>query len=112
MAAGPKRLRVAIQARSDTPDGAGGVVSSWATVATRWGELRVERASERIAGGRVEAPSVGVVVVRSDSVTRTITAAHRLLIGSAVWEITATPTNPDQRNRDIEIPAVAGVPTG
>lgn len=73
--AGELDERVAIQARSRTPDGAGGYSEAWSTVATVWARVRPLSGRERLLGEQLEAPRNYRVTIRR----RAVTADHRLL---------------------------------
>lgn len=110
MPAGQFRHRVTFQAETETPDSGGGYSLAWSDVTTVWGGFKPERGSERVKAGRLEATLGGVLTVRSSTVTRTITEAHRVLINGDAYNIHAI-ANPDGRNKYLELSVVKGVAT-
>lgn len=106
--AGQFRDRVTFQQSVETPDGGGGVALVWQTVAVVWGRYMPQRGRERVAAGRMEASVEGVLHVRGSPETRAITAAHRVLIGGASYNIRSV-ANPDRRGQIIEMTVEEGV---
>ena len=79
--------RVAIQARSQSDDGLGGGVTSWATVATRWAKVKPLSGRERRQGEQLEDSRDYRVTLRRDETTAAIGAAHRLVWRGAALNI-------------------------
>lgn len=70
MRAGQLRERVEIQRRVDTPDGGGGVVSTWVPDAVVWARVQPEKATEILKADRVQNPQRFIVQMRyRDDVT-------------------------------------------
>jgi SPP1 family predicted phage head-tail adaptor len=97
-----ERRAVAADAYGNPTDG------TWTTLTTVWGALRVERATERMDGGRMASPVAGVVTIRSSATARGITAADRVTVRGDVYAIRAV-TNPDGREALLEVHVERGV---
>lgn len=110
MRAGQLNKRVTFQTATETSDGGGGGSTSWGGNVTVWGQFRPERGRERLEAGRLESAEAGVLTVRSSEATRAITSAYRVLIDSIPFNIRAV-SNPDQRNKAIEMVVEKGVAT-
>lgn len=108
MPAGSLRKRLTFETEGETPDGGGGYVAGWSTIATVWGSFRPERGRERLEAGRLEGAVAGVVRVRSSATTRTITEKDRVTFGGDSYQIRSL-TNPDQRNKFLEFLVEKGV---
>lgn len=100
-APGDLRDRLVLEQTVETPDGAGGVARTYATVATLWAAL-----VPITARGGVEADSLAANVThrivlrfRSDVTTR-----HRLRAGARIFRIVAL-RDQDGRGRFLEIDA-------
>jgi head-tail adaptor len=78
-AAGSLDERVQFEARAPiAPDAWGHAqAESWSVLFSRWARFRPEFGREQIAAGRMESTRSGVLTVRADSQTRTLTADHR-----------------------------------
>jgi SPP1 family predicted phage head-tail adaptor len=109
--AGQLSDRVTFEAEQLTPDGGGGSALAWISVATVWGQFIPERGRERLEAGRLESAIAGVLRVRSSALMRTITAAHRVQIKSVPYQIRSF-SNPDRRNRMIEMLVESGGDSG
>lgn len=102
------RKRVIFQRESRTADGAGGYSLGWTTLCTVWGQNAPEKGRERVAAGRIESDLSGVLVVRSSSETRAVTTSDKVLIDNVAHNIRSI-SNPDQRNRFLEMVVERGV---
>lgn len=100
--------RVTFERQVRTPDGSGGTTVSWSTLYTVAGSHRPQFASERLESGRLESATPGVLTVRSSSDLRSVTTSDRVQIDSIAHQIRSI-TNPDQRNRFLEIVVEEGV---
>lgn len=87
MQAGRLRKRVQIQERQTTRDGMGGVVETWVTVDTVWGDVRMSSGREQFVAeaNREQAVTTHQVRMRAGNVT--LTPLHRLVVGGAVLDI-------------------------
>lgn len=110
MGAGALRDRVSFQEEQNVSDGAGGNVTTWPTQFTVWGGFRPERGAERLQAGRLEGAVAGTLRVRSSSDTRTVTTEWRVEIDGIAYQIRSI-TNPDRRNRFLEMTVESGVAT-
>lgn len=110
MAAGKLRKRLTFERIGEVPDGGGGSVVGWSTLTTVWGSFMPERGRERLEAGRLESAVAGVVRVRSSVTARTITESDRVQINSVAYQIRSI-TNPDQRNKFLEMTIERGVAT-
>lgn len=110
MPAGQLRDQVTFQRATRTADGAGGATLVWQNVRTVWGGFRPQRGRETLEAGRLESAVAGVLTVRSSPDTRDITAADRVQIDGASYQI-RTITNPDRRNKMLEMVVERGVAT-
>lgn len=114
--AGRLNRRVTFQIETQEPDEGGGAAHSWSDVVVVWGEFVPERGGERLEAGRLQAALAGTLRVRSSTETRAIGAAHRVLIPPASgaagepYQIRSA-SNPDQRDRMIEMLVERGVAT-
>lgn len=108
--AGLMRDRVRLERETEQPDGGGGYVLGWFLVATVWGQLVPERGRERVEGGRMEASVGAVLRVRYSSDLVDLTAGWRAVIDGVAYNIRSV-TQPDRRNRIIEMTVERGVAT-
>ena len=111
MTAGLRRKRVTFQQKTKVPDGGGGFAPGWSDVVSPIVRFQPERGRERVESGRVSAELTGILTVRSSKKTRTITEAHRVLIHKVPYQIRSI-SNPDQRNRDLEMTVERGAAQG
>lgn len=102
------RDRVTLQRPQETPDGGGGFDLDWFTVATVWGRFMPERGNERVRAGRIEASVGAVVQVRHSSDVADVAPDWRAVIGGVAYNIRSV-TQPDRRNRIIEMTVERGV---
>ena len=101
--------RLTFERADSATDDLGNVTDgTWTPFLTRWGSFKPERAAERIEAGRMQSSVVGVVKIRSDSGSRTITEADRVLIDGIVYSIISI-ENPDRRNRFLKMEVERGV---
>ena len=75
---------------------------------TRWGKLQVERGQEKLEAGRLESSLQAVLKIRSDTETRTITAADKVEVDGEAYQIRSI-SNPDRRERFLELHLERGV---
>ena len=86
--AGQYRERAEFQRLSEgAVDAYGNVYSGWATLATRWADMREQTGKEDIQGGVLSDVGRATMRVRSDSTTNGVTAADRVVIRGATWAI-------------------------
>ena len=108
MAAGGMRTRVTFQEAIETKDGAGGQSIAWGGDKYVWGKFSPERGSERFTVDRLQASVGGVLKVRASSYLSTVSEAWRVMIKGEPYSISSI-TNPDQRDRFLEIVVDRGV---
>lgn len=108
--AGQMRDRVRIERETEQPDGGGGYEVGWFHVATVWGQLVPERGRERVESGRIEASVAAVLRIRYSSEVADVTAGYRVVIDGVDYNIRSV-TQPDRRNRIIEMTVERGVAT-
>lgn len=108
MGAGELRSRVTFERPDRTDDGGGGGSIHWTATLTTRGHLAPERGHEVVAAGRLESSNAAVLTVRSSRAARLIDASYRVTVDSVPYNIRAI-TNPDQRNRFLEILLELGV---
>lgn len=108
MAAGPLRDRIAFKKKVETSDGQGGYAAVWTTQFTVWGSFRPQRGREQMEAGRLESSVSGVVSVRSSSQSRSIQPTWIAVIDGVDYNIRWI-TNPDRRNKYLEIAVDRGV---
>lgn len=112
--AGMLRDRVTFERLNDGTDDLGNVSDgTWSEIggagqSTVWGGFRPERSGERLEAGRTESSVMGTLTVRSSTVTRSITEADRVQIDSVAYDIRGI-TNPDRRNKYLEMTVERGV---
>jgi len=83
------KLPFQLERREDRDDGAGGVVSSWATHGVIWGVLSTRRGRERVSGAAGVSQATHTVRVRGtpyDAPSRP-SVRDRLRLGNRVFEI-------------------------
>ncbi len=83
---------------------------SWVAQFTRSGELMEEKGRERVEGGRVTDPMTATLSIRHSAQAAAITASWRCVIKGVVWNIRSV-SNPDRRNRRLEMVIERGVAT-
>lgn len=102
MAAGKLNKRIKFRSEVETSDGYGGSALSWSDLATVWGSFRPERGSEKVKAGRLSETLAGVMTIRSSTMTRQITTAYIAVLDDEDYQIRSI-SNPDQRNRFLEL---------
>lgn len=105
--------RCVFQSETQVADGSGGYQLGWQAITGGSVRGRYLPASlrEDVRGGRLEAAEAGVLTVRSSSVTRAITSAHRVMIDGRVFTIKGGPTDFDQRREAVDFKVELGVAT-
>lgn len=107
MAAGSMRKRITFRVETEVSDGGGGYELGWSDLATVWGSFKPERGNERVQAGRIAETLAGVMRVRSSATTRQVTASHIAVMDGEGYNIKSV-SNPDQRNRFIEMTVERG----
>ncbi len=93
--------RLALEMPVETPDGAGGVARSYATVTTLWASLTPVAARGDVSADRLGADVTHRILIR---VGPEVTTRHRLRAGARVFRIVSF-RDPDERGRFLEISA-------
>ena len=88
MRAGTLRDRVAIQATTETRDGAGGIINTWATTTTVWAAVEPLRGREFIEARATQAQVDTRIRIRYDS-SLTLTPKMRVTWGTHTYDIQA-----------------------
>ncbi len=81
-------------------------VLDWALLGSFWARRRDVSDGERQASGTVDSFLMSRFVVRSNSVTRTVTPVDRIVHGGEIWNIKGVKEADEGRFRFIEITAV------
>jgi SPP1 family predicted phage head-tail adaptor len=86
--AGQYRERASFERLTEgSVDDYGNVYSGWASLATRWADMRERTGKEDIQGGALSDVGAATMRVRSDSTTKGITSADRVIIRGKTWAI-------------------------
>ncbi len=81
-------------------------VEKWASIGSFWARRRDASDGERQASGTIDSFLLSRFVVRSNSVTRTVTPVDRIVHGGAIWNIKGVKEADEGRFRFVEITAV------
>ncbi|CCE96156.1 hypothetical protein SFHH103_01659 [Sinorhizobium fredii HH103] len=81
-------------------------ILEWTALATVWARRRDASDGEREAAGQLGSTLMSRFVVRSSSVTRTVTPVDRLNYSGATWNILGVKEAEEGRNRFIEITTI------
>lgn len=98
--AGRLRHQCRFERMDTTPDQYGAASGVWTAVASVWGGLSLETASESVEAGRLQGGASGVLTVRSTPATKAITTADRVVIDGATYAIRSI-VNPDGRGAQL-----------
>jgi len=93
---------------SHAPDDYGNVSSGWSTLAARSADLRERTGKEAIEGGALADVATATMRCRSDAVTRSVTAADRVVARNITWAIKSV-AQVDAKNTMIEFVLEKGV---
>ena len=91
-------------------DAYGNVSTGWATLVTRWADIRERTGKEEIEGGALAGVNKATMRVRSDAVTTALTEADRVNVRGALWNIQSI-IQPDRKNAIVEMIIEKGVAT-
>lgn len=89
-------------------DDYGNVYTGWSKYGVRWADMRERTGKEQIEGGALSDVGMATMRCRGDELTKTITAADRVLIRGYVWAIKNV-THIDSKNAVIEFMLERGV---
>lgn len=89
-------------------DAYGNVYDGWAALITRWADMREQTGKEAIEAGALSNVGQATLRVRSDSDTRGITSADRVLIRGVTWAIKDV-VQIDRKNTVLEFRLERGV---
>jgi SPP1 family predicted phage head-tail adaptor len=105
MNAGKLRDRVTFERRDDNARDALGnpAPATWAPLLTVWANFRETLGREALAAGRLEARGTGTLRLRASAATRGITAADRVEVRGALWEVTSPPAKVDDAGAWLEV---------
>lgn len=107
--AGKLRERAVFQRLTEgAVDAYGNVYSGWATIATRWADMRERTGKESVQGGVLTDVGIATMRCRSDTTTRAVTAADRVVLRGHTWAIKDV-SQVDAHNTLIEFSLVRGV---
>lgn len=84
-------------------------VDSWAEAFKTWAKRRDVSDSEGVAAGVLGSSQMTRFVIRSDSLTRSITPKDRISYDGDLWNIKGIKETPDGRRRFLELTAVRGL---
>lgn len=88
MSAGKLRERVVFQRLdSGAVDDYGNTYTGWADHVTRWADLRERTGKESIQGGALSDAGMATMRCRSDSTTKAVTSADRVVARGFTWAI-------------------------
>jgi SPP1 family predicted phage head-tail adaptor len=109
--AGPLDRRITIERATTVPNEFNEPVETWVplpglTDGKIWARREDVSDGEKFAAGQVGSALRSRFVVRSSTVTKTVTPVDRLNYDSAIWNIHGVKETKDGRNRFIEITAV------
>jgi SPP1 family predicted phage head-tail adaptor len=107
--AGQYRERAEFQRLSEgSVDDYGNVYTGWASLVTRWADMRETTGKEAIEGGAIANAGLATLRVRSDSTTQGITTADRVIVRGVTWAIKGL-VQIDQKNTVLEFRLERGV---
>lgn len=107
MAAGRLNQRITFRSEVQASDGAGGYGLTWTDLTTVWGSFKPQRGSEKVEAGRLAENLAGVMRIRSSATTRQIAAGYIAVMDGDTYNIRSV-SNPDQRNRFLEMTVERG----
>jgi SPP1 family predicted phage head-tail adaptor len=110
MTAGKRDQKVAFQRLTTTDDGYGGQIETWATIFSRWCEVKPLSGGERAAAQQTESPRNYRLMVPNDSGTRGLTTADRIVWDGITMQIRFI-AYPGKGDLEFRVDAEAGVPT-
>ncbi|WEX07374.1 phage head closure protein [Chelativorans sp. AA-79] len=102
--AGKLDRRITIQRATSVPNDLNEPVKTWVDLKTVWARRTDASDGERFAAGQVGSSLTTRFVVRSSSVTKTVSPLDRLSYGG-IWNIKGVKETAEGRNRFIEITA-------
>lgn len=108
MRAGLMWDRCRFERAAATRDDIGGTTVVWASQFEAWGWLRMERGREALEAGRLESSNMGVLTIRTNEHTRSITAGWRVVVANENYQIRSVIDGPG-RNRTLEFVVERGV---
>lgn len=82
--------------------------ASWETLFSRWGDFRETTGKERVEAGTVQSTATGTLRIRYSTQAATITAADRVTIRGADWNIRSV-IQTDKKSKQIELLCERGV---
>jgi len=98
---------ISIERYTTAPNTLNEEIKTWAPYVTRWAARRDAASAENVKAGDLGSYQISWFVVRSDTETRTITAADRFTHDGSTWEIRERPKETQHgRNRYLEITGI------
>jgi SPP1 family predicted phage head-tail adaptor len=98
MQAGKLKRRIILQSFTETPDGYGQAVKTWAALSTVWAEIVALSGKELANAQQISAEVNYRIRIRYLS---TVKAEHRVLFGSRIYNVTAP--IPDVNNTYLDL---------
>lgn len=106
MQAGSLRHRIAFQTSTKTKDAGGGLIETWATIATVWGSISPLIGRELTNAQMRNSETTHQITIRYLS---TVNAKGRILFGSRIFQLFEV-LNMDERNIEMHIGAKEVLP--
>ncbi|MDF3383360.1 MULTISPECIES: head-tail adaptor protein [unclassified Sulfitobacter] len=105
MGAGRLRHRADFSRRNeDARDAMGNPApATWAPLLTVWANFRETLGREALAAGRMEGSRTGTLRLRNSAAARGITAADRVTLLDATWEVVSPPAHVDEAGAWLEL---------
>jgi SPP1 family predicted phage head-tail adaptor len=98
--------RITLQRFTEARDEFNQPIEDWLDLKEVWARRRDVSDQERYDSGKVNATNISRFVVRSNSITKTLTAVDRISYEGAFWNISGIKETQDGRDRFLEITAV------
>jgi SPP1 family predicted phage head-tail adaptor len=103
--AGELDRRITIERVTSVPNSYNEPVETWSTLVTVWAQRKDVSDSEKFAAGEVGSALISRFVIRSSTITRTVTPIDRLSHDRALWNIQGVKETLEGRNQFLEITA-------
>ena len=94
--------RITIQRKRQELDDTNTPYVEWVTAFKRWAEFRSQSSTERFIENKESTSGGGVIAVRYDKHTQTITDKDRIVFNNRLFEITGL-INPNEDNIELEM---------
>lgn len=103
--AGKLDRRITIERVASVPNTYNEPVETWSVLITVWAQRKDVSNSEKLAAGEVGSALNSRFVIRSSSITRTVTPVDRINYDQAIWNIQGVKETLEGQNRFLEITA-------